>query len=178
MRQAKTWAILLSVVLAAVVGAGVARAGDSKPKAQPATTENLSFNFTKVETSYSEGSPGPSVSLTGLLHLVSQTLLSEDGTPAGFILHTNLSDAFASSVDGTQSFVAVGASGAIPAECEPESCPPPFWTVTFRLVPAGGALASSLFFDLTVKTQYDAEGKLVDVCVEGQPDCDDEVFIP
>jgi hypothetical protein len=176
MRKGKTLAVPLSVALT-LVGIGVSQAGDSKPKAQPAVTENISLNFTKVETSYREGSPGPSVSLTGLLHLVSQTLLSEDGAPVGFILHTNLSDAIASSVDGAQSFVAVGASGAIPAECEPESCPPPFWTVTFRLVPTGGP-ASSLFFDLTVNTEYNADGKLLDACVAGQPDCEDAMFIP
>jgi hypothetical protein len=125
MRKARTLALLVSAALT-LVGIGASRAGNSKPKAQPAVTETIAINFTKVETSYREGSPGPSVSLTGLLHLVSQALLSEDGAPVGFILHTNLSDAIASNIDGTQSFVAVGASGAIPAECEPESCPLPF----------------------------------------------------
>jgi len=43
--------------------------------------------------------------------------------------------------------------------------------VTFRLVPQGTALQSSLFFDLTVNTQYDANGNLTGACVAGQPDC-------
>lgn len=76
----------------------------------------------------------------------------------------------ASSADGAQSFVAIGAF-AIPAECQPQSCPPPFWTVTFRLVPQGTSLQSSLFFDLTVNTQYDANGDLTGACVAGQPNC-------
>jgi hypothetical protein len=180
MRKAKTLAVLSLTFLTAVAGTGISRADDSKPKAQPAVTENISLNFTKLETSYREGAPGPSISLTGILHLVSRTLVSDDGTPVGFILEPNQSDGVAAGIDGVQSFVAVGASGAIPAECEPESCPPPFWVQTFRLVPtvSEGALAPSLFFDLTLKTEYDANGRLVNACLAGLPDCDDAVLIP
>ena len=169
MRSPRQLTVLLSLIVSVTV-CGVAQADDKKPKPQPAVTENVSLNFTNIKVEYSTGAPGPSVSLNGVLHLVSQTLLSANGTPFAFTLHTDVSDATASSVDGAQSFVAVGAF-AIPAECQPQSCPPPFWTVTFRLVPQGTALQSSLFFDLTVNTQYDASGDLTGACVAGQPDC-------
>ena len=168
-RSAKQLAVLLSLVIS-VTAFGVAQADDKKPKPQPASTENVSLNFTQFKTENSAGAPGPSVSLNGVLHLVSQTLLSADGTPFAFALHADISDTAASSADGAQSFVAVGAF-AIPAECQTQSCPPPFWTVTFRLVPQGTALPSSLFFDLIVNTQYDANGNLTGACVAGQPDC-------
>jgi len=172
---ARDLAVLLALVVSLAV-IGVARADDKKPKPQPAQTENISLNFAKFHTEYSNGASGPSVSVTGDLHLVSQALLSASGAPYAFLLHTDISDTTASSEDGAQSFVAVGAS-AMPAECASEPCPPPFWTVTFRLVPKGASLQSSLFFDLTLKTQYDAYGRLTDACISGQPDCD-VVFAP
>src|SRR5690348_8792298 len=99
MRKAKTLAVLSLTFLTAVAGTDISRADDCKPKAQPAATENINVNFTKLETSYREGSPGPSISLTGILHLVSRTLVSDDGTPVGFILDTNLSDGVAAGID-------------------------------------------------------------------------------
>jgi hypothetical protein len=181
MRKAKVLLVVLSVVLSAVVlGIGAAEADKSKPKPQP--TEVVSLPFNKVEFVYTtrlDGSPGPSVVLDGVLHLVSQSLLSADGVPVGFTLHTDLSDAFASNVDGTGSYVAVGSDG-MPAECsESAPCLPPFWTLMFRLVPQpGSGPQSSLLFTLTVNTQYDADGTLVSACVLGQEGCEVIVFVP
>lgn len=170
----KAKALLVAAVLtAAMLGAGAAQADKDKPKEQPA--ETLSLNFAKVEKTYQiqDPAPGPSVVMQGVLHLVSQALLSQDGTPVGFTLHGNLADAFAISADGTQSYVAVGADG-IPDECSDlEPCLPAFWTLTFRLVPQGSGPRSSLLFDLTVIPQYDANGALLSACVVGQDGCED-----
>ena len=162
---------MLSLLLISMTVCNVAQADDKKPKPQPAVTENVSLNFTKIQTEFVNGGPGPLVSLNGVLHLVSQTLLLADGTPFAFTLHGDISDATAGSADAAQSFVAVG-TFAVPVECEPLSCPPPSWIVTVRLVPQGTASRSSLFFDLTVNTQYDATGTLMSACVAGQPDCE------
>jgi len=171
----KAKALLVAVVLtAAVLGTGAAEADKAKPKPkpEPAVTETVTLVYGAVEYSYSSEAPGPSVVVQGVLHLVSQALVSQDGTPVGFTLHGNLADAFAVTVDGAQSFVAVGADG-IPAECgESEACLPAFWTLTFRLVPQGGGPRSSLFFDLTVIPQYDANGTLLSACLVGQEGCE------
>jgi hypothetical protein len=133
----------------------------------------VSLKFGKTEITYSiDGSEGPGVVVEGTLHVASQALLSSDGTPIGFTLHTNLSDAFAESLDGATAYVAVGASDGIPQECQPTGCPPPLWTVTFRLLPLNPGSRSSLLFDATLKTRYAADGTLVNVCVVGQEDCD------
>jgi hypothetical protein len=169
----KAKALLVAVVLAAaVLGTGAAEADKAKPKPEPAVTESVTFNFAKVEVVYLDQTPGPSVVMQGVLHLVSQALLSQDGAPVGFTLHGNLADAFATTIDGAQSYVAVGADG-IPAECdESEPCVPPFWTLMFRLVPMGSGPGSSLFFDLTVIPQYDADGTLLGACLVGQDGCE------
>ncbi|HSU43828.1 MAG TPA: hypothetical protein VLN42_06380, partial [Casimicrobiaceae bacterium] len=117
-------------------------------------------------------SQGPDVAIEGTLHVASQALLSSDGTPIGFILHTNLSDAFAVSLDGVTSYVAVGSADGIPAECQPTACPPPFWKLTFRLLLLNSPFQSSLLYDETLKTQYAADGTLLNVCVVGQDGCD------
>jgi hypothetical protein len=93
-------------------------------------------------------------------------------------LYSNLSDATALSVDGSASFVAVGASDGIPTECEPNTCAPAFWTFTFRLIPQGSGRQPSLLFDLTVSTQYDANGALVDACIVGEEGCNDDALVP
>jgi len=170
----KSLAILVSITIALLVSGAVQADPKPKPKPQPDTpTETVTLNFSKVDFSYKiDGSPGPSVSLEGVLHLGSKVLLSDDGEPIGFRLHGNLSDASALSGDGTTSFVAVGAADGIPTECEAEACAPPFWTFTFRLIPQGSELRPSLLFDLTVSTQYDQNGALLNVCVLGEEGCD------
>jgi hypothetical protein len=171
--RGKAKALLVAAVLtAAMLGAGAAQADKDKPKEQPA--ESVSLNFTKVEKTYQSQTqaPGPSVVMQGILHLVSQALVAQNGTPVGFTLHGNLANAFAISVDGTQSFVAVGADG-IPDECgDSEPCLPAFWTLTFRLVPQGSGPRSSLFFDLMVIPQYNPDGTLLSACVVGQDGCE------
>jgi hypothetical protein len=164
-------ALLIAALLtAAMLGAGAAQADKDKPKEQPA--ESVSLNFAKFQNTYTAQAPGPSVVMQGVLHLVSQALLSRDGTPVGFTLHGNLANAFAISVDGTQSFVAVGADG-IPDDCgDSEPCLPAFWTLTFRLVPQGSGPRSSLFFDLMVIPQYNPDGTLLSACVVGQDGCE------
>jgi hypothetical protein len=162
-----------TVLMSLVLGIAPVQADTTKPK-DDRPTESLSLNFTKVEfaTSTVDGSPGPKVNLEGVLHLVSQTLVAQ-AVPVGFTLHTNLADARASSVDGSESYVGVGASDGIPAECQPESCAPPFWMLTFRLVPESAVLKPSLVFNLTVRTQYDSDGTLTSACVVGEDGCED-----
>jgi len=164
----KAKAMLLAVVLtAAMLGAGAAKADKAKPEPKPA--EQVTIPFQKIEW---EQTSGPSIVIQGVLHLVSKALLSQDGTPVGFTLHGNLADASAVSADGSQSYVAVGADG-MPAECDPSApCAPPFWTLTFRLVPIGAGHGSSLYFDLTVIPQYDANGTLLSACLVGQDGCE------
>jgi len=164
----KAKALLAAVVLtAAMLGAGAAEADNPKPEPKPA--ETVTIKFDKIEYDLTAG---PSIVLQGLLHLVSKALLSQDGAPVGFTLHGNLADASAVTTDGSQSYVAVGADG-MPAECDPsEPCAPPFWTLTFRLVPMGSSHGSSLYFDLTVIPQYDANGTLLSACVVGQDGCE------
>lgn len=168
----KSFTIVASMIIA-LVGIGAAQADNPKPKPKPDTpTETIKFDFSKIEFTYRvDGSPGPVVNLQGVLHLGSKVLVSDNGVPAGFRLHGNLSDASALSTDGLASFEAVGASDGIPTECEPEACAPPFWTFTFRLIPQGSGLQPSLLFDLTVSTEYDANGSLKNACVVGQQDC-------
>ena len=167
----KTKKLLVAVVMtAAMLGAGAAEADNTKPEPKPA--ETVTINFQKINIEYKDQTSGPSIVLQGVLHLVSKALLSQDGTPDGFTLHGNLADAFATSVDGSQSYVAVGADG-MPAECDPSApCAPPFWTLTFRLVPMGSGHGSSLYFDLTVIPQYDANGTLLSACLVGQDGCE------
>ena len=98
-------------------------------------------------------------------------MLDDGGTPIGFRLQTNLWDTFASDVNGTDAYVAVGSSDGVPqADC-PEPCLPPFWTLTFRLVPMGPAGQSGLQFVLTVYTVYEPDGSLLSACVGGQDGC-------
>lgn len=164
----KAKALLVTVALtAAMLGAGAAQADNPKPEPKPA--ETVTIKFDKIEYDLTGG---PSIVLQGLLHLVSKALLSQDGTPVGFTLHGNLADASAVAADGSQSYVAVGADG-MPAECDPSApCAPPFWTLTFRLVPIGSGHGSSLYFDLTVIPQYDANGTLLSACLVGQDGCE------
>ena len=171
----RSFALTMSILALAL--ASTASADDKKPK--PTPTEVVTFNFSKLENSYKvDGSPGPDVTVTGKLHVTSQALLAPDGTPIGFTLHTSLSDALAVGVDRAQSYAAVGASDGIPTECEVGACPPPSWTLTFRLVPVGSVLQSSLLFDLTLITQYAPDGTLFNACLAGQEDCDSGEPIP
>ncbi|HZI83689.1 MAG TPA: hypothetical protein VFF44_07225 [Casimicrobiaceae bacterium] len=162
-----------TVLMSMVLGIAPVQADKAKPKALPAETVSLHFARVEITASMVDGSPGPKVNLEGVLHLLSQTLVSQDGVPVGFTLHTNLADARASSADGAESYVGVGASDGIPAECQPESCSPPFWMLTFRLVQEGAALKPSLVFNLTVRTQYDSDGTLTGACVVGEDGCED-----
>jgi len=166
----KAKALLVAVLLtAAMLGAAAAEADKAKP--EPTPDETVTLNFKEIKIKY-ENQTTPSTVLQGVLHLVSKALLSQDGTPAGFTLHGNLSDASAVSADGSQSYVAVGADGML-AECDPSApCAPPFWTLTFRLVPIGPGHGSSLYFDLTVIPQYDANGTLLSACLVGQDGCE------
>ena len=167
----KAMAIVLSALAATALATGVTYADAPKPKETP--TEVVVFEFGKLEPTYRiDGSQGPDVVVEGTLHIASQALLSHDGNLVGFTLHTNLSDAFAATVDGGESYIAVGASDGIPAECQSTACAPPFWKLTFRLVPEGGALLPNLLFDVTLRTQYAADGTLSEVCVVGQEGCD------
>ncbi|HEY2862527.1 MAG TPA: hypothetical protein VGK37_02750 [Casimicrobiaceae bacterium] len=167
----KRKALLAAVVLtAAMLGAGIAEADNTKPEPKPA--ESVTLNFGKLTIEYENQTSGPSIVLQGVLHLVSKALLSQAGAPVGFTLHGNLADASAASADGSQSYVAIGADG-MPAECDPSApCAPPFWTLTFRLVPVGSGHGSSLYFDLTVIPQYDANGTLLSACLVGQDGCE------
>jgi len=167
----KALPVLVCALTTIAFATHAAKADSPKPKETP--TETVSLTFSKNQISYSvDGSQGPGVVVEGTLHLASQALLSSDGTVIGFTLRANVSDAFAESLDGATSYVAVGASEGIPAECQPTACPPPFWTLTFRLVPLNSALHSSLLFDETLKTRYAPDGTLASVCVVGQDDCD------
>lgn len=168
---------LIAAMMLVAVAVSPARSDDQKPKTTP--TEVIVLTFGKLEQSYKvDGSSGPDVAIQGALHIASQTLVAGDGTPIGFTLHTNLSDSFAVSVDGTQSYAAVGAVDGIPAECEPAACAPPSWTLTFRLVPEGRALQSSLLFDVTLITEYAANGMLLKACIAGEEGCDTGERIP
>lgn len=166
----KAKALLVAVVMtAAMLAAGAAEADNTKPEPKPA--ESLTIKFKEIKIEYDQA-PGSSIVIQGVLHLVSKALLSQNGTPVGFTLHGNLADASAVSADGSQSYVAVGADG-MPAECDPSApCMPPFWTLTFRLVPMGSGHGSSLYFDLTVVPQYDANGTLLSACLVGQDGCE------
>jgi hypothetical protein len=166
---------LVSVLTAVTIFAiGPARADDSKPT----PTEVITINFSKVEKTYRiDGSSGPDVAVEGTLHVASQALRSGDGTPVGYKLHTNLSEAFAAGVDGGESYLAVSASDGIPAECKPAACAPPFWVLTFRLVADGAVQRPNLLFNVTLKTQYAADGTLVNACVAGQEGCDIDVGV-
>lgn len=176
-RKADRGFVVLSVLIAMLVGARAADADNAKPKEAP--VEAVSLQFAKVVVSYRvDGSPGPQVTLEGTLHLASQALLSNAGDPVGFTLHTNLSNVFASSADAAESYVAVGNADGIPAECQLATCAPPFWMLTFRLVPEGSVLRPSLLFDLAVKTAYSADGTLLSVCIAGQGGCDIPGIVP
>jgi hypothetical protein len=156
--------------MAIVFVAGSARADNAKPKETP--TEVVVLTFGKLETTYTvDGSTGPDIAVQGTLHIASQVLLSSDGTPVGFTLHTNLSDAFAANVDGAASYVAVTTSDGVPAECRASACAPPFWTLTFRLMPNGRTLQPSLLFDMVLITRYAPDGTLLTVCVAGAEGC-------
>jgi hypothetical protein len=174
----KAGLIALSVALVGFVGIGVAHADKAKPKPRPAAVEILQYSFDVVFVSNIDGSTGSPVSVHGYLHLLSQAFVNDRGDPVAYTLHADVSDAFASTLDGSQSFAVVGGSDGIPAECQPVSCPPPFWSLTFRLIPEGSKLESSLLLDLTVNTQYDADGTLANACIVGQPSCEVIVFVP
>jgi hypothetical protein len=161
-------AMPMLVVSVALLNMGAAHADKKKPDPKP--TESVTLVFTQVEISYkTDGSSGGIVDVAGKLHLASQTFVADDGTPVAFTLHGNLADASALSLDGTQSFQAVGAQDGVPSECN-SFCAPPVWTFLFRLIPQGGP-GSSFVFMLTVRTQYDADGNLVSACLDGQPGC-------
>jgi FtsP/CotA-like multicopper oxidase with cupredoxin domain len=165
-------AMPMLVVSVALLNMGAAHADKKKPEPKP--TESITFNFSQVQIAYkTDGSSGGYVDVTGQLHLASQTFVADDGTPVSFTLHANLADASALSLDGTQSFQAVGAQDGVPSECT-AFCAPPFWTFLFRLIPQRGP-GSSFVFTLTVRTQYDADGNLVNACLDGQPGCGDFV---
>jgi len=163
--------ILTLALMATVFATRHADADSPKPKETP--TEVIVINFGKLETTYKvDGSKGPDITVQGTLHIASQALLSGYGIPIGFTLRTNLSDAFATNVDGTAWYVAVAASDGIPAECQPTACAPPFWALTFRLVSQDAVPKPSLLFNVMLKTQYAADGTLLNACVAGQQDCD------
>ena len=89
--------ILTLALMAMVFATRHADADSPKPKETP--TEVIVINFGKLETTYKvDGSKGPDITVQGTLHIASKALLSGDGTPIGFTLHTNLSDAFAANV--------------------------------------------------------------------------------
>ena len=156
------------IVSVALLNMGAAHADKQKPDPKP--TESVSLNFQRLELSYTtDGSSGGSVDVAGELHLTSQTFVAADGTPVAFTLHANLANASALSLDGTQSFRAVGAQDGVPSECA-GFCAPPFWTFLFRLIPEGGP-GSSFVFALTVRTQYDTDGNLLNACIDGDPGC-------
>lgn len=175
----RTVAALLSVALVLTLfGAGSAEAGTSKPKSKPASYLVVTLENVQVSSYNFDGSPGPSVTLDGVLHLVSQVLVADDGLPVGYTLHTNLSDASAVTADGAGSFVAVGASDGLPDECGAvDPCQPSSWTLTFRLVPDKPEAGSEnvrrlgLLVDLPISTAYDRDGTLVGACVTGQNGC-------
>jgi hypothetical protein len=169
--EARMRIFISTVMVAAVFAIGTAHADSPKPKESP--TEVVVINFGKLETTYTiDGSAGPDVAIEGTLHVASQALLSGDGTPVGYQLRVILSDALAASVGSGESFRAVSASDGIPAECTPVACAPPFWVLTFRLVPDGAFQKPSLLFDVTLKTQYAPDGTLLTACVAGQEGCD------
>lgn len=174
----KSFAILCSMTIA-LVALGPAQADPPKPKPKTDTpTETVMLKFTQVEPTYRvDGSPGPSVTVQGILHLGSKAFLGDDGMPIGFRLHGNLSGASALGADGVY-FVAVGAAEGVPTECDPDACAPPFWTFTFRLVPLGSGLQPSLLFDLPVSTEYNEDGTLKSACVVGQEGCDTGGIVP
>lgn len=174
----RTLVALLSVALLVVLGTGTAEADKSKPESRPATYLVVTLQNVQVTSYNFDGSPGPSVTLDGVLHLVSQVLVADDGAPVGYTLHTNLSDASASATDGGGSFVAVGASDGIPDDCgESDSCQPSSWILTFRLVPEKPEAGSEnvrrlgLLVDLPLSTQYDPGGTLSSACIVGQNGC-------
>lgn len=174
----RTLVALLSVALLVVLGTGTAEADKSKPESRPATYLVVTLQNVQVTSYNFDGSPGPSVTLDGVLHLVSQVLVADDGAPVGYTLHTNLSDASASATDGGGSFVAVGASDGIPDDCgESDPCQPSSWTLTFRLVPEKPEAGSEnvrrlgLLVDLPLSTQYDPGGTLSSACIVGQNGC-------
>lgn len=138
----------------------------------------MTLKFGKLEPTYRiDSSKGPDVAVAGTLHVTSQVLVAADGTPIGFTLHTNLSDGSALNVDGT-SRMRRWASDGIPVECQPTACPPPAWTLTFRLMPQGSALRSSFLFDMTLITQYGPDGNLLKACLAGQDGCDTGEVVP
>jgi hypothetical protein len=164
------FAVVLAVMSAGLLGgASIAQADKQKPKPKPAEYLVVTMENVFVTSFQTDGSQGPELTLNGRLHLVSQALF-DGGTPIGFRLQTNLMDAFASNVNGTENYVAVGSSDGIPADCT-EPCLPPSWTLTFRLVPMGSAGQPHLLFELTVNTAYGADGSLESACVVGQDDC-------
>ena len=172
----KALLVLVWTLTTIASGTRVAHADSPKPKETP--TEVVVLTFGKVETTYMiDGAQGPDVAIEGTLHIASQALLSSGGTPMGFPLHANLSDSFAASLDGATSYVAVGASEGIPAECQPTACPPPFWKLTFRLMSVNSA-QPSLLFDETLNTLYAADGTLLKACVVGQEGCEIGVRVP
>jgi hypothetical protein len=159
-------AVLVAVMTTGLMGGASTVQADKKEKPVFLVVQLETVIISSVQT---DGSSGPNLTLNGRLHLLSQALL-DGGTPIGFRLQTNLMDAFASNANGTETYVAVGSSDGVPADCT-EPCLPPFWTLTFRLVPREPAGQSNLLFDLTVITVYAADGSLESTCVVGQDDC-------
>jgi hypothetical protein len=168
-RIARVTVVVCAAVMAMLLTSDRADAGKRKPK--PSSSDFIIIKMQDVSVSSLSRTriPGPDVTLSGDLHLVSQALVAPEGTLAGFRLHTNLAGVSASS--DTTTYVAVGAGDAIPSDCGPEPCQPSTWAVTFRLVPNQGSGGESLLFDLVVVTEYDADGSLVGACVIGQDGC-------
>lgn len=165
-------AVLLGLLSVVSLNMGVAHADKKKP---PQPSESVSLNFTKIMVTYQlEGPAGPTVEVNGQLHVVSQTFIADDGMPVAFTLQGNLANTSALSMNGAQSFQAVGAQDGVPAECA-QFCPPRFWTFLFRLIPKGGP-GASLLFTLNVRTQYDADGNLTSACIVGQAGCEEIVL--
>jgi hypothetical protein len=162
-RIARVTLVVSAAVMAMLVTSDSADAGKKKPKPSSSDFIIIKMQDVCVSSLSRTGIPGPDVTLSGDLHLVSQALVAPEGTLAGFRL--NLAGVTASS--DTSTYVAVGAGDAIPSDCGPEPCQPSTWAVTFRLVPNQGSGGESLLFDLVIVTEYDADGSLVGACVVG-----------
>ncbi len=161
-RRTLVFAVVVAVMSAGLLG-GV-RTVQAKVDFPPfSVTKHID---TATSTLLANGSPGPEVILKGRLHLLGQPLF-DGNTLIGYRLRSNLMNAFASSEDGMETYVAVGSSDGVPADCT-EPCMPPSWTLTFRLVPRGPAGLSNLFFDLTVIPTYGPDGSVESICVAEQ----------
>jgi hypothetical protein len=168
-------ALSLLVISGALSGGPIAHA-DKKGSGKRQIKPSLSFSYGRIEFTYTKQKPdGQLVKVTGGLHVVSQVSL-EDGLATQFDLHANLFDASAVSLDGTQTYRAVGAFSDIfvPASPVLPTDPVPNWTLAFVLRPDPpspapiGSPNQDLVFSLTLQTTYDADGSLMSATVLDQ----------